>query len=280
MNRSKLPLAAALTVAATLCWTVAMASPRNEMISGVVVTHEGDELVIETGEGRRTFLLAGDTYVPSNIMAGNMVLVTLSEQDSEQVERIMTVDEQVVVTDDLEAERAVIGIVTAVSPQQLLVKTTSGGQAFVINPEKLFPPVPQPDQRVAVTYRTLEVHPPQHMATGLIVLPDELQVTQSRALVTDEPASTRAQGDESATLTAETEALAQEAEAETAATRASVASSWPEATRSRDTSEEADRSRYGSESEARLPQTSSALPALLIVGALALSLGAAMRFVR
>lgn len=278
MNRKKLPVATALAVAATLCWTVAMASPRNEMISGVVVSHEAGELVIETRDGHRTFRLAEDTYIPSNIMAGNMVLVTLSEQDSEQVKRIMTVDEQVVVTDDLEAERAVIGIVTAVSPQQLLVKTTSGGQAFVINPEKLFPPVPQPDQRVAVTYRTLEVHPPQHMATGLIVLPDELQVTQSRALVTDEPASTRAQGD--STLTADTEALAREAEAETAATRASVASSWPEATRSRDTSEEAGSSRYGSESAARLPQTSSALPTLLILGALALSLGAAMRFVR
>jgi hypothetical protein len=289
---------AALAVAATLCWTVAIASPNKEMISGVVVSHEADELVIETGEGRRTFMLAGDTLVPDNVMAGDMVLVNLSEQDSEQVERIITVDEQVVVTDDLEAERAVIGVVTAVSPQQLLVKTTTGGQAFVINPEKLFPPVPQPDQRVAVTYRTLEVHPPQHMATGLIVLPNEMQVAQSRVLTTDEPASTlvseeqRAEVDplaetepldESATLTAETEteteALSQEAEAETADSRANVASSWPEETRPLDSSS-AGASRYGSDTEASLPQTSSALPALLLVGALALSLGAAIRFVR
>jgi hypothetical protein len=287
MNRKKLPVVAALAMTATLCWTVAIASPGNEMISGVVVTHEADELVIETGEGRRTFMLASDTHVPDNVMAGDMILIALSEQDSEQVERIITVDEQVVVTDDLVAERAVIGTVTAVSPQQLLVETTNGGQAFVISPEKLFPPLPQPDQRVAVTYRTLEVHPPQHMATGLIVLPDELQVAQSRILTTDEadPLAEPEPLDESATLTAETDALAQddalaqEAEAEVADTRASVASSWPEETRPLDTSS-AGTSRYGSDTEASLPRTSSALPALLLVGALALSLGAAIRFVR
>jgi hypothetical protein len=126
------------------------------------------------------------------------------------------------------------------------------------------------------------------MATGLIVLPNEMQVARSRVLTTDEPASTRAQGDNlaetnpqdrSATRATETEALAQEAEAETADSRANVASSWPEETRPLDSSS-AGTSRYGSDTEASLPQTSSALPALLLVGALALSLGAAIRFVR
>ena len=122
----------------------------------------------------------------------------------------MIVHDHIVVVEDEETEGALLGIVTAISPQQLLVETTTGEQAFVINPEKLFPPLPEADQKVAVTYRTLEVHPPQHIATGLVVLPKELDALtmSARGEATQALDSTSGEG----TL----EPIEAEAEAETA----------------------------------------------------------------
>jgi hypothetical protein len=180
-------MAMLLATIAALCAVAAIANPGNDIVSGVVVSHDASGVVIETTEGRRTFLLGADVTFPADVTAGDIVVVSLTEPGSSEAEKVVAVDEQVVVVGEAEAERAVIGTVTAISPQQLLVETTTGGQAFVISPEKLFPPLPEPEQRVAVTYRTLEVHPPQHMATGLVVLPDDVQIAAMRARITSTP---------------------------------------------------------------------------------------------
>jgi hypothetical protein len=168
-------------------------------------------------------------------------------------DRVLIIEDSVEVTADFDpdAERAVLGIVSATSPDQLLVETTTGEQAFVVNPEKLFPPLPTPDQRVAVTYRTLEIHPPQHLATGLIVLPDDfsltagnVQVTTETAVIAQAPSPPRA------------ERLEQAPPALPAPTRTIAPANEPIET---------------------LPQTGTPLPLLLGAGALLLGLGIATR---
>lgn len=187
LHLKRLPMAIVFATVAALCAVAAFANPDSDIVSGVVVSHDGSGVVIETSEGRRTFLLGADVTFPADVTAGDIVVVSLTEPGSSEAEKVVAVDEQVVVVGEAEAERAVIGTVTAISPQQLLIETTTGGQAFVISPEKLFPPLPEPDQRVAVMYRTLEVHPPQHMATGLVVLPDDVQIAAMRSRITSTP---------------------------------------------------------------------------------------------
>ena len=144
-------VAVAMAAAMLLCLTAAAANPEKELVSGVVVTHETGQLVIDTDEGQKTFTVDA-ALVPIDLVEGDIVLVGVAEPGSMQADRLIVVDEQVIVTEDLEAERAVIGTVSAVSPQQLLVETTTGEQAFVIAPEKLFPPLPEPDLRLTARF--------------------------------------------------------------------------------------------------------------------------------
>ncbi len=168
-----------LTIAALAAWCVAgavVAAPQQELDSGVVVDHGRETLVLDTPEGRETFALDADTIQPGGLDTGDLVVVRSTEPGSPLAEEVIMVEDRIEVLGEIDdQERAVFGTVSATSPQQLLVETPTGGQAFVIDPEKLFPPLPAPDQRLVVTYRTLEIHPPLHMATGLVALPDDFQ---------------------------------------------------------------------------------------------------------
>ncbi len=180
----------ALTIVAIalLCWTGGAIAKTEEMASGFVVVSGSDTIEIETSDGRRTYVFTDDAIVPAELADGDFVLVRVDDP-SQRAEQIIIVDERVEVVGEAldEAERAVVGTVTATSTDQLLVETPTGGQAFVIDPEKLFPPLPEPNQRVVVTYRTLEIHPPMHMATGLILLPADFQLTAGAVRETSEP---------------------------------------------------------------------------------------------
>lgn len=165
----------------------ALAKPDDDLVSGTVIASSGSTIVIDTPAGERSFVLAEGAVGPAALGSGDFVLVRLSEPGSESAEQILIVDERVDVTAEVDEERAVLGTVTAASPDQLLVETSSGGQAFVVDPEKLFPPLPAPGKRIAVTYRTLEVKPPLHMATGLVELPADFQFLSGSVRETSEP---------------------------------------------------------------------------------------------
>ena len=180
MNHRKPSILAILAVGAVVSLGAAAIAQQYDdptsadMMSGVVVTSGTGEIVVETSDGRKTFMIGDSVMMPAGLAEGDIVLIDVDSPGSLNAEKVMIVHDHIVVIEDEESEGALLGVVTAISPQQLLVHTTTGEQAFVINPEKLFPPLPEADQKVAVTYRTLEVHPPQHMATGLVVLPNDL----------------------------------------------------------------------------------------------------------
>lgn len=181
-----------LTVLASLLLfvTAVPAAAEPEIAAGIVFTADPHAIVLETPEGRQTYELAEGAAVPADLAPGDPVLVRIDEPGSWRADEVLIVEDRVEVTGELapEEERAVLGTVSATSPQQLLVETTTGEQAFVVNPEKLFPPLPTPEQKVAVTYRTLELHPPRHLATGLVVLPDDFRLASGAVRVTSEPA--------------------------------------------------------------------------------------------
>jgi LPXTG-motif cell wall-anchored protein len=172
----------------------ALAEQPQTVRTGTVVSIDHDTLVIEADGAETTYRLTEGALLPAALAAGDFVLVRLTADSDTATDQVLAIDERVMVTEDLESERAVVGSVTATSPDQLLVDTTTGEQAFVVNPEKLYPPLPTPDQRVAVTYRTLEVHPPRYMATGLVVL-EGGPATASNVEVSSEPVTTVAQAE-------------------------------------------------------------------------------------
>lgn len=177
---------------AALCLALpAAAAQEPQLASGTVFTVSAGAIVLETPAGRETFELAAGATVPADLAPGDFILVRVDEPGSWRADQVLIVDERIEVAAELDpdAERAVLGTVSATGRQQLMVETVDGRQAFVVNPEKLFPPLPAPDQKVAVTYRTLEVHPPQHLATGLVVLPADFRLDAGNVRVTSEPAS-------------------------------------------------------------------------------------------
>ncbi|MEZ5332710.1 MAG: hypothetical protein R2991_11790 [Thermoanaerobaculia bacterium] len=177
-----------LTCTLLLAGAVALAADSGEVASGIVVSTAADTIVLDTPAGRDTFSLAPEAALTADLAPGDTVLVRL-DGDGRAAD-VLLVEDRVEVTAplDRETERAVLGTVSATSPQQLLVRTTTGEQAFVVDPEKLFPPLPAPDRKVAVTYRTLDLHPPRHLATGLVVLPDDFRLASGAVRVTSEPA--------------------------------------------------------------------------------------------
>ncbi len=252
MIRQMLRKSLSIAAVAVLCLAgAAIANPELEMSSGFVVVTGTDTLVIETEDGRQTFDLVEGTIVPADLEDGDFVLVRVTEPGSQRAEQIIVVDERISVLAELdELERAVVGTVTATSTDQLLVETPTGGQAFAIDPERLFPPLPQPHQRIVVTYRTLEIHPPMHMATGLILLPADFQLTAGNVRETSEPMQV---------------AQAPPPIVEPAPAPAPVKATPAAPAVERITS---------------LPQTGTALPLALTAGVLLIGLGVASRFSR
>ena len=171
---------------ALLAFAGAAAAGTAEMEAGHLVSVEADRVIVTIEGSDTAYLLTDGAAVAENLENGDLVLVRVIDRETMTADRVVVVDTEVEVLEDVGAERAVFGTVQATGPQQLIVETTSGEQAFVVQPEKLFPPLPTPDQRVAVTYRTLEVHPPRHLATGLVVLEEGL-APRSAVRVTSEP---------------------------------------------------------------------------------------------
>ena len=248
----------AITLLTALAATgLALAEQPQIVKAGTVVSIDHETIVIEADGAETTYQLAAGAIVPPALSTGDFVLVRLTAEGEMTTDQVLAVDEQVMVTEDLQSERAVIGAVTATSPDQLLVDTTTGEQAFVVNPEKLYPPLPTPGQRVAVTYRTLEVQPPRYMATGLIVLEGQPS-TASNVEVSSEPVATVAQ-----------------AEPEPAPRTQRVA---PAPAPTPEAPAPAPAPVMENEPVKALPQTGSSLPALGLLGLSLLAVGGITRF--
>lgn len=233
----------------------ALAEQPQTVKAGTVVSIDHATIVLEADGAETTYRLTEGAILPPALATGDFVLVRLTADSDTATDQVLAVDERVMVTEDLESERAVIGSVTATSPDQLLVDTTTGEQAFVVNPEKLFPPLPAPNQRVAVTYRTLELHPPRYMATGLVILDGE-PATASNVEVSSEPVATVAQAEPEPAVRTERAAPAPAPAPEAPApARAPVMAEPVEV----------------------LPQTGSTLPALGLLGLTLLAAGGVMR---
>lgn len=232
----------------------ALAEHAQTLKPGTVVSIGDDTLVVEADGAETTYHLADGAVVPATLATGDVVLVRLSDESTMTTDRVLAVDEEVMVTEDLETERAVVGSVKATSTDQLIVDTTTGEQAFVVNAEKLFPPVPQPDQRVAVTYRTLNITPPRYKATGFVVLEDNMAAAPN-VEVSSEPVATVAEAEPEPAPRMERTAPAPAPEAPAPAPT----------TMTQEPAEE-------------LPQTGSSLPALGLLGLTLLALGGATRF--
>ncbi len=145
--------------------------------TGVVIGKADKQLTIWTKNGRESFQIAADTVMPQRkLKDGNLVVIRETAPGSRQAAQIIIVDEQVWVKDKFAREHAIVGTFgTAQSPSHMMVTTTDGRQAFVIDPKTFRQPLPKPGQRVAVTYRIENVVPPIYKATGLVVLSDALQ---------------------------------------------------------------------------------------------------------
>lgn len=235
---------------------LAVAEQPQTLKAGTVVSVENDTLVVESNGAETTYHLAEAATVPSTLTTGDVVLVRVADRDTMTTDRVLAVDEEVMVTGDLETEHAVLGSVRATSTNQLILDTTTGENAFVVDPEKLFPPVPTPDQRVAVTYRTLELNPPRYKATGLVVLEDATDMA-SNVVVSSEPVATVAQAEPEPA-----ERMQRVAPAPTPSPEASAPAPAP----------------MTEEPAEALPQTGSSLPALGLLGLTLLALGGATRF--
>ena len=128
---------------------------------------------IETEEGPQFYALEPDTTRPADLETGETVIV--HHADGTALE-LLRVDATVEVEEEYltEGRRAVLGEVTASSPEQVLVETAAGGQAFVVQSEKLFPPLPVKGDKVAVIYR-VERTATSEEAKGeeLVILPSD-----------------------------------------------------------------------------------------------------------
>ena len=139
--------------------------------AGTVVATDAHSITLETADGSATFVRGDTTVVPRPIALGDQVVVRHAG-DRTAVD-VLRIDEDVDVTTTAYADRlAVRGRVIATGTTNLIVNTTSGEQAFVVNPQKLFPPLPTPDDHVAVIYRVQKEQGRDRLiATDLVVLP-------------------------------------------------------------------------------------------------------------
>ena len=143
--------------------------------SGVVIAKKEATFSLWTRRGRDVFQLTGDTVLPQRSWGeGSMVVVKETQPGSKVAEKVILVDEEVWVEAKGTRERAIIGRFepSVTSPSHMIIRTARGKEAFVIDPKTFRQPFPQPNQRVALTYRVENVTPPIYKATGLVLLPD------------------------------------------------------------------------------------------------------------
>jgi hypothetical protein len=171
-------LLALLTLLLCVAATAALAEEGSGSVrSGVVASRSDVAITIWTGDGQEVLTLTPDTQLPRRTLEnGNLIWVQTAGPDSRQAQRILLIDEEISVVGQLDRERAVIGDSwESQSPSQLVVRSKSGQELFVIDPGTFHQPLPKKGERVAVTYRVENTKPPRYIATGLVKLPADLE---------------------------------------------------------------------------------------------------------
>lgn len=225
----------------------------------VIVTltsRDGDRLTVEGPDGEM-FL----TWPGADFDNGEHLVVKLDETGN--ATEIVTIEDRVDVVGEMQDDlRAVTGSVASTSTEQLIVKTMTGETAFVINPEKLFPPVPTPDDNVVVLYRVVERQGQDELrATQLVFLPQPLpaepNVRVSYEPIEREVEQTVAEIDRELDETADqiAEEIDEEIDTETYA----------------DTTYDSDTTYESTYTRASLPQTAGEMPLLGLLSLLAIA---------
>ena len=259
---------------AALLTLMALPAAADDM-AGRIVVHGDADLTIDTGDGERTYEL-NDVDLPDGVAEGDLVVLRMD--DDGQVIDVVTIDDEIEVVDVVDQEgtyRAVMGEVNATSTDQLLLNTTTGEQAFVINPEKLFPPVPEPGMHLVVQYRVVEIDPPLYMADRLIAVPASLVAhDHGNVAVTTEPVEVEMEADMDAEMDVDAD-VDVDADMEVDADMDVEAEMDVDA--DMDVNADVDADMDADMEPARLPQTASSLPLALTGGLVLLALGGALR---
>ena len=136
----------------SICLLATVPAIANESHVGTVVDLDDQHVVLETQDGEQTIRWTADLERPMNLEAGDAIVVRLDA--SNKPTELLIVDEQVQVANVLpDTYHAIAGTLQEVNPDHMILKTPSGQEAFIIYPEKLFPPMPAEGKRVAVIYR-------------------------------------------------------------------------------------------------------------------------------
>lgn len=222
---------------------------------GTVVSADDSTLVIETTDGETKIDWSAMEDRPFDLKKGDAVVI---RYDGDAPSEILVVDEKVMVAESTpETYHAITGTVDQANTEHLILSTPSGQEAFVIYPDKLFPPFPEPGQRIALIYRETGTSSKysQYAASEIIELDESFQLASDNVEVAyediEEPEETETQvARAEASVSVETDAETDEA--------------WS------DESYDAPLQEEDTYQTARaLPQTASALPLIGLLGLLA-----------
>jgi len=192
MNRFLVTVASAIAVTLLFLGAVptvaAQVDTETATHSGVVTARHDDSLSLWTKDGPLVFELNSDTVMPERVVGeGNLVVVRETQAGSMVAENVVLVDQEVWVEGTGSNELAIIGQVnpSVNGPSQLVIQTAERQEMFVIDPKTFHQPLPEPGQRVALTYRVEDVNPPLYKATGLVLLPDSFEASPVKVTYSD-----------------------------------------------------------------------------------------------
>ncbi|MDX1385524.1 MAG: hypothetical protein R3190_17865 [Thermoanaerobaculia bacterium] len=178
---------AIITTLALLVLAPASFAEETTFTAGEAVELHSGSLTLESEEGRRTFTYDADIARPADLEVGDRLIV---QHSGDRALSILELHDQVLVSRQLDGQRrAVYGTVKSTGTEQVIVNTSTGGQAFAIQTERLFPPLPEPGDKVAVIYR-VETTQTQEFAKGerLVLLPADFELpTGGRVRVSSTP---------------------------------------------------------------------------------------------
>lgn len=247
----------------TLVATGAFAIENLPAATGTLTSQADMTIVVDTAEGELTFLTDETTEWIDRVNEGDTVLVRYDPADNHAIE-VFKVYEKIEVTDQLEGERrAIFGTVAGSTPNELLIESNQG-TVFVLRPDKLYPPLPATNDKVALVYRVQELQGDERaIGTDLAVLPDDFVLPRAGSVkIGSEPIEQPT----TKTMTAEkTESKAKMAETSHKPMTESM------------TEEELERKTSKTTQIASLPQTASPLPLIGLLGALSLGGGIVLR---
>jgi hypothetical protein len=180
-----------LVFATSLAPVLAAESPPDpaSVRTGVIVDRGDRQLTLWTGEDEEVVTLTTETEMPMRpLESGNLIWAQTQGPDSSEAQRIILIDDEISVIGRVDREHAVIGDSwEAQSPSQLVVRSATDQEIFVISPETFRQPLPKKGERVAVIYRVEETQPPRYVATGLITLPAGLEHSPVKITYSDVP---------------------------------------------------------------------------------------------